>query len=291
MKVAGFSIARNVIKYDYPVKEAILSVLPACDAFYVAVGKSDDDTLNYIRSIDSPKIKVIETVWDDTMREGGLVLSMETNKAFNAIPADYDWAFYIQGDEVLHEKYLPEVKAQMEKWKDDKKVEGLLFDYLHFYGTYDYIADSRKWYRNEIRIIRNDKKVRSYKDAQGFRTLDNEKLRVKKINACIYHYGWVKSPKAQMEKQKTFHKMWHDDAWVEKNVGLADEFDYSKIDSLAKFGETHPQVMQQRIAKQNWQFHFDKSKIKLSVKEKFLKSVEKGTGWRVGEYKNFRIIE
>ena len=48
MKVTGFTFIRNAIRYDYPVKEAILSILPLCDEFVVAVGKSDDDTRSLI---------------------------------------------------------------------------------------------------------------------------------------------------------------------------------------------------------------------------------------------------
>jgi hypothetical protein len=290
MKVAGFSIARNVLKYDYPIREAILSVLPLVDEFFIAVGESEDDTLNYIQNIDQKKIRIIKTVWDDSLREGGKVLADETNKAFDAIPKDFDWAFYIQGDEVVHEKYLEEIKTQMLRWKDDERVRGLLFGYEHFYGSYDFVGDSKRWYRNEIRVIKNDKRIRSYKDAQGFRTTDNEKLAVKKIDAKIFHYGWVKPPKAQQEKQKNFHKMWHDDEWVKKNVGAADEFDYSQIDSLKKFEGTHPSVMLERIKNKNWEFHFDEKMIRLSLKEKIVKGIADTTGWIPGEYKNYRLL-
>ena len=178
----------------------------------------------------------------------------------------------------------------MNKWIDNKNVEGLLFSYKHFYGSYDYVGDSRRWYRNEIRIIRNNKNIRSYKDAQGFRTTDNRKLSVKKINAEIYHYGWVKTPKAQQEKQKHFNKMWHDDEWIVKNVGNDEEFDYSKIDSLQKFQDTHPIYMKERIKNKNWSFNYDKNKINSSIKSRFLKKVEEKTNWRPGEYKNYKLI-
>lgn len=107
MKVAGFTFVRNAIKYEYPILEAIESILPICDLFVVAVGDSEDETLQLIQAIPSDKIKIIETVWDDSLREGGKVLAVETDKAFNLIPDDYDWAFYIQGDEVIHERFLP----------------------------------------------------------------------------------------------------------------------------------------------------------------------------------------
>jgi hypothetical protein len=289
MKVSGFTIAKNAVKFDYPVVEAITSVLPLCDEFIVNVGICDDGTLELIQAINSPKIKIIQSVWDDTLREGGKLLAVETNRAFDAVSADSHWAFYIQADEVLHEKYIDTIRAAMETHKHNLKVEGLLFNYTHFYGSYDYVGNSRRWYKREVRIIRNDKRIRSYRDAQGFRW-DNQKLKVKAIDASIYHYGWVKTPKAQQEKQKSFHKMWHDDAQVEKMTSAADEFDYNTIDSLVLFKGTHPAVMQKRIQQQNWNFTFDTSKIKLSVKDKLLMRVESLSGWRMGEYRNFRVI-
>ena len=171
MFVSGFTFVRNAIKFDYPIVEAIMSILPVCDEVIVAVGNSDDDTLGLIKSIDSPKIKIIETVWDDTLREGGKVLAVETNKALAAVSKDADWCFYIQGDEVVHEQYLPAIHQAMDDNLHDRKVEGFLFKYLHFYGSYQYVADAQRWYRQEIRIIRNQKKITSYRDAQGFRTV------------------------------------------------------------------------------------------------------------------------
>ncbi|MDF2450382.1 MAG: hypothetical protein K0R26_2886 [Bacteroidota bacterium] len=290
MKVTGFTIIRNAIKYDYPVVEAITSILPVCDEFIVAVGNSEDETLQLIKSINSQKIKIIETVWDDSLRQGGQVLAIETNKAFDAISADTDWCFYIQSDECVHEKHLASIKEAMLKYKDDKQVDGLLLNYVHFYGSYHYVGNSRRWYRKEIRIIKNDKSIRSYKDAQGFRKTDNSKLNVKPVNAEIYHYGWVKPPKAQQAKQENFHKMWHDDEWMKKNIAQVAEFDYSQIDSLEEFKGTHPNVFQNRVASADWKFNFDPSQIKLSSKDKFLLFIEKTTGWKVGEYKNYKVI-
>jgi hypothetical protein len=289
MKVTGFTFIRNAIKFDYPIVEAIASILPLCDNFVVAVGKSEDNTRNLIERIDPVKIKIIDTVWNDNLRTGGKVLAEETNKAFDAIEEETDWCFYIQGDEVVHEKYHNVIKDEMKLWMEDKKVEGLLFKYLHFYGSYNYTGDSRRWYRNEVRIIRNDKQIRSYRDAQGFRK-NGKPLKVKPVDAHIYHYGWVKPPSAQQAKQETFNKLWHEDEWLEKNVIDTDEFDYSKIDSLKRFDGTHPAVMEERIKKQDWHFEFDTTSKKLSLKDKILLFIEKGTGWRAGEYRNYRII-
>lgn len=291
MKVTGFTIIRNAIKFDYPVIEAIQSILPICDEFVVSVGNSDDETRALIESIQSPKIKIMESVWDDNKREGGLVLSIETNKVFDSIRKDSDWCFYIQSDECVHENDLNTIQSAMLKYKDDKEVQGLLFGYKHFYGHYDYVGLGRRWYSNEIRIIKNDKNIRSYKDAQGFRTNDGQKLRVVKINAFIYHYGWVKSPKAQQAKQENFHKMWHDDEWMKRNIPKTEEFDYSTIDFLEVYNGTHPAVYKNRIDNMPQRFVYDKSKVKIGFKNQFLYFVEKLTGWRPGENKNYTILK
>jgi len=290
MFVSGFTIAKNAIKYDYPIVEAINSILPICDEFVVAVGKSDDDTLNLIKSINSPKIRIIETIWDDSLRKGGRVLAVETNKAFSAISENSDWGFYIQADEIVHEKYLDSIYNSMKSNLNNKNVDGLLFDYKHFYGSYDYIGESYRWYRKEIRIIRNNKNIYSYLDAQGFRKNDNQKLSVKAANAEIYHYGWVKHPKHQQLKQEEFNKLWHDDEWIKQNIKITDEFDYSEVDSLDVFKETHPSVMIERINKSNWKFEYDISKKNYSTKEKIKRFIEKVSGQRIGEYKNYILI-
>jgi len=288
MKISGFTFIRNAVLYDYPIIESIQSILPLCDEVVVAVGKSDDKTLELIQSIKSDKIKIIETEWDLSLREGGQVLAVETNKAFAAVANDSDWCFYIQGDEVVHEKYHANIKKAMETYKDHKNVDGLLFKYLHFYGSYSFVGDSRKWYRREIRIVRNNKDISSYKDAQGFR-INGNKLNVKEIDAYIYHYGWVKPPEQQSAKIKNFQKHWHDDDHIEKNKPQ-ESFDYSTIDSLKDFEGTHPQVMQERIKRKNWDFNFDPTKKSFGLKNKLLYSLEKITGLRPGEYKNYRKI-
>jgi hypothetical protein len=290
MKVSGFTFIKNAVIYDYPIVEAIRSILPICDEVVVAVGKSDDDTFGLINTIDKAKIKIIETEWDESQRKGGRVLALETDKAFAAISPDTDWAFYIQGDEAVHEKYLDPIYAGMTKFRDDKLVDGLLFNYLHFYGSYDYVGDSTKWYAHEIRVIRNDKSIYSFRDAQGFRKGKEDILRVKPLDAWVYHYGWVKEPAAMQRKQENFNKYWHNDEWMEKNVLKADEFDYSNnLSKLTRFSGSHPMVMEKRIAAKNWKFDYDISFNHATRKEK-LKSILKNYFGIDTSYKNYRVI-
>ncbi len=291
MKVTGFSFIKNAIKYDYPIEEAIRSVLPLCDDFVVAVGKSEDATLDLIRQIDPQKIKIIETEWAEDLREGGQVLALETDKAFAAISKDCDWAFYIQGDEVVHEKYLDAIYQAMQKTKDAKHIDALLFHYLHFYGSYDYVGTSSSWYKREIRVVKNNPSIYSYKDAQGFRKGANEKLNAHPIEAFVHHYGWVKAPEVMQRKQEHFNKYWHDDQWIDQNILKADTFDYEKhIQELRLFTGTHPAVMQKRIAAQNWKFDFDLSLNRKTIKERSKDFLYRYFGLDLG-HQNYRITK
>lgn len=299
MQVSGFTFVRNAVKFGYPVIESITSILPIVDEFVVVVGNSEDETLALIESIGSPKIKIVHSVWDDSLRAGGRVLAVETDKALAAVSKDSTWCFYLQGDEVVHEQYLDEIRKAMAQYKDDLSVEGLLFKYEHFYGSYRFVGDSRRWYSREIRIVRNDPSIRSYKDAQGFRKLDPagelRKLRVKPIEAYIYHYGWVKDPTAHEKKRRYFPSLWRDDQGMEAfNKTLATPAEESllrDIDSLALFRGTHPMVMNDRVAAEDWVFDFDPERKQFkSAKDRFLYWLEKRTGQRMFEYRNYELI-
>lgn len=292
MKVAGFTFIRNALKFDFPVVEAIASVLPLCDLFVVAVGDSEDDTLELIRRIDPQKIRIVETVWNSSLVSGGAVYADETNKAFDAIPEGFDWCFYIQGDEVLHEKYLEPVRQAMQKWADHPEVEGLLFRYRHFFGTFDYTGDSRRWYRREIRVVRNDKKIRSYRDAQGFRR-NGQKLAVVPVDAEIYHYGWVRHPRDMQQKIEEVRRFYHGISETEaRHIAGQREFDYSRsYDALARFTGTHPQVMHNRISRLNWPVEVDLKKVNMNLRYRFLYWFEKLTGIRPFEYRNYRLLK
>jgi glycosyltransferase involved in cell wall biosynthesis len=291
MKICGFTIVRNAVKFAYPVVESITSVLPMVDEFIVSVGNSEDGTLELIRSIPSEKIKIYESVWDDNLKVGGKVLAAETNKALALIPSHYDWAFYIQADEVVHEEDYPIILHAAKKYLPNKKVQGLLFKYVHFFGSYEYIGDSRRWYQYEIRLIRTNQAIYSYRDAQGFRNKKDIKLLVKKTDAKIFHYGWVRHPHKQLEKLNHFHGLWSGRKYVAPEITTNDQFDFiNEADSVERFTGTHPAVMQKRIAEKNWEMNFDTRKKKFSFKDRILYRFEKWTGIRMFNFRNYTKV-
>ncbi len=268
MKISGFTFVRNAVKFDYPVKESIVSILPVVDEYIVNVGDCDDGTRELIESVGSPKIKIIDSVWDDALTKDGKIFAQQTNIALSHCTGD--WAFYLQADEMVHEKDLPALVRFMEEKLAHKNVLGFMFWYLHFFG--DYWSVNPWGYHKEIRIIRNNGSVESGGDATGFYcTSDGLHLKDRRApegrviftGVNMYHYSYVKNPKTLAEKLK---------AQVSKHIGDApkesmrksfriqglteeqhkvffqmSEFPFEKYDIMKNFNGSHPNVMQGRI--------------------------------------------
>jgi len=278
---------RNAVLMGYPVVASIKSILPLVDEFVVGVGQSDDETLNLIRSINDPKIKIFESFWDQTKTKGGLILSEKTNEALSR--CQNDWCFYLQADEVVHEADLPVIRVAVQKHDQDLRVEGLLFQYIHFYGSYGIIATARNWYRNEIRLVRKSSNIQSFNDAQGFR-VDGRKPRVKKSGARVFHYGWVKPPAQMGQKNKLLSRWWHGEK-MEKSF---DSFQYSHFYGLRPFKGSHPELMKKDVTTQTWSFQPRKTWSDWTLKEfNYLASdlFESVFKFRIGEYKNYKLLK
>jgi glycosyltransferase involved in cell wall biosynthesis len=125
----------------------------------IAAGDSTDGTTELLRSIGDPKIRIIETVWDQAQFVRGASNAAQTNIALAACRGD--WALYLQADEVVHEDDLGPLAERLRAYRDDPRVDGLLFEYLHFYADYDHYQTSHSWYRREVRIVRNRRGIRS----------------------------------------------------------------------------------------------------------------------------------
>jgi glycosyltransferase involved in cell wall biosynthesis len=132
MIISAFSMVRNATKLYYPIKASIESILPIVDEFIIALGDCDEDdhTLEEIEKIKSDKIKIIHTKWNIETYTNGAEYAHQTDIAKGYCKGD--WLFYLQSDEVIHEKYLSPIKIRCNELLNNKSVEGLLFDYRHF---------------------------------------------------------------------------------------------------------------------------------------------------------------
>lgn len=247
MLISGFSVIRNARIMGYPVVTAIRSILPIVDEYIVGVGQSEDDTRALVESIDDPKLKIFDSYWDTTRQRGGVILAEKTNEALARCQGD--WCFYLQADEVVHEQDLPKIVRSCTEYRDEPRVEGLLFKYVHFYGSYSVIATARNWYRQEVRIVKRAAGARSIGDAQSFMVGDR-KAWVKWSGGTIYHYGHVKPPQLMGQKHKHMLR-WYVGNRLDHTF---DNFRYRQIYGLRKFNGSHPAVMRDLIAAQHWSF-------------------------------------
>ena len=311
MLLSGFSMVRNATKLYYPVKASIESILPIVDEFVIAIGNGDADdyTLEEIQKIKSDKIKIIPTAWDIEKYPGGSEYAHQTDIAKEHCKGD--WLFYLQSDEVIHEKDLPVIKSRCTELLKNRTVEGLLFNYKHFWGDYSHYVVSHAWYPKEIRIIRNNPEIHSWRDAQSFRRIpgfnginyfqkeNTFKLKVAEVDACVYHYGWVRPPELMQKKRVSFetHKKGDEIA----TVLFKDEpeiFNYGDLSKLNIFKGTHPRVMEDFIKKFNWNHRLyphnklikkhkhDKLKYRMLsfIEERFF------NGHQIAGFKNYELI-
>jgi glycosyltransferase involved in cell wall biosynthesis len=296
MKISGFSFARNADKLGYPIEASIRSILPVCDEFIIAVGNNapNDRTRSIIESINSPKIKIIDTEWTDREKLRGRIYSQQTNRALKECTGD--WCFYIQADEVLHEQYLDTIYNRCTIFRDDPRVEGLLFAYNHFWGDYEHYQKNHKWYPFEIRLIKNNLGIQSIGDAQSFRK-NNEKIHVAQAHATIFHYGYVRNPELMQKRNVEIETTYwgHEKG---KLVAQKQFFDFGSLEKLPVFKDSHPAVLQEHQAAMNWKhllqytgksttnFKHDRLKYRiLTWMEKHLLG-----GRQLGGYKNYILL-
>ena len=291
MRVSGFSFVRNAVDLYYPVVESIRSALPICDEFVVAAGDSSDGTTALLRSIGDPKLRVIETVWDSGQFVRGASNAAQTNIALDACRGD--WALYLQADEVVHEDDLAPLLARLHTYRDDPRVDGLVFEYLHFYADYDHFQTSHNWYRREVRIVRTGRGIRSWKSAQGFRHADGRKLRVVPAGARIFHYGWVRPPRRMTRKTRALAEVHLGTDEARAYVpDIETGYDFGQLRGRRRFTGTHPAVMRQRIAACNWQvLPTDTQRTHDRPGVRMLSWLENRVlGFRIAEHRNYVLL-
>ena len=303
MKISGFTLVRNGVKFDYPFMESIQSLLPLVDELMINVGYGEDETLKKLEAFKAQtpqgeKIQLFESEWplnDPEKKRGGKILSEQTNLALDRCTGD--WCIYLQADEVFHEEDSKTLLDAIRTADQRPEVEGILFDYVHLYGSFDVVQDTRSAYRREVRAIRRNSGARSVGDAQSFRKPDGSKLKVIRPQVRVFHYGWVRTPDAMKEKTFFMDQLYHGQTQKnnqgEHTTATGDNYRYKKFWGLMPFKGTHPQIMRQRIEAKNWNWDLKKSPLEWhleDLKKVILDTFERFTGIRLFEYRSYKLI-
>lgn len=289
--ISGITFIKNGLTLGYPIKESIESIDSICDEIIINVGfnnkelTEDDGTWDYLTShFKGEKYIFLKSYWDPAMTSKGLILSQQTNIALEKASGKY--CQYIQGDECLHEDDLKTIVSEVQKMETDHSYDGLVFNYIHFYGNVNVKKVTKKTYRRELRLIRNNKGIKSWLDAQGFRNSDDSKVICKQIEANIYHYGWARAEQVMAAKTVAFDKLYHGDKKKDES------FNYERVWGLRPFTGTHPKVMKNWIEENKndldilslpYEFKFKDIRLMMSDQFEYL------TGVRLGEFKNFKL--
>jgi hypothetical protein len=290
VRISGFTFIRNGVTLGYPFVPSIRSLLPLCDEVVVNVPHSTDDTLDRVRAIGDPRIRILETEWDEAQRTSGLALSHHTNLALDQCTGD--WRVYLQGDEVLHEDSIPAMRAAMEREFGHPEVQGLLADYTHFYGSFQTEVYSLGWYYREVRVVRRDPEIRSRGDAQGFRTRAGEKLRVRLSGGRYFHYGFALQPDVARRKHTNLAGLYGDEASIRRQAGRPARY-YDDDQKVKPFTGTHPATMREVVAAADWSYHSRNPLIRFR-REYFWEDIalilRRCTGLTLGVHKNYRLL-
>lgn len=291
--ISGFTFVKNGVQFNYPFLESIRSLLPLVDELIVNVGQGEDATLARVQELacQESKIKIIESIWDEQVRAEGRILAQQTDIALRACSGK--WGIYLQADEVLHEADYARLSKAMKQADAAPQIDGLLFDYIHFYGSYSVINRNPSAYRHEVRAIKLGRGIESYRDAQGFRMRSADglkKLNVAESGARIFHYGWVRPQEIMQVKTKAMDRLYHGD----NSPGTGENYRYKRILGLEEFRESHPQVMQEQIVSgKSWEVNLLSAPLVFTfgdIRKFFTYYWEKLTGHLPFEYRNYRRV-
>ncbi|PYP03949.1 MAG: hypothetical protein DMD25_07355 [Gemmatimonadetes bacterium] len=285
--ISGFTIVRNAVTLDYPIVPAIRSILELCDEVVVNVGKSDDGTRDVVAGLSDPRVRIIDSVWD--FSRGSAALAHETNRAMAACRGT--WGVYIQADEVLHETGAATLRERLPECDGDARVEGLLVDYLHFFGDFDTVATDRHWYRREVRAVRLGQDIRSYQDAQGFRVGPAlRRVRARPTGAGMFHYGWARPLQSMRRKLVAGQEVFPEHAdRLAARAAQPDALGWTPL--LRRFTGSHPRAAEEwiaarRAASEGWVM--GPRQLRLSHVRLYVSDwIERLTGARLFEYRNY----
>lgn len=294
--LSGFTYIRNGIQLGYPFLAAINCLASICSEVVVVVGDSTDGTRDAIEKLGHQKLKIIDTVWDMNRRNGGKVFADQCNAGLDEVGGR--WVLHLQADEVLHEDHLSLIGQSVEQYEADELTEAFILPFMHFWGGYQYIRTSRRMHRYEIRLMRRQPGIRSYADSQGFRVYPSDeayeqghkgrKMRVRKLEAPVFHYNHVRPQQVQQQKLHTFDAMHSNDH--QAPASAYDHFDYNRVDRLVPLQGTHPVFMHSFIANTPVTFDYDPSKAHWEKFDRYLQPAEDLLGIRIGEYKNYKLL-
>lgn len=296
--VSGFTYVRNGLTYGYPFLEAIHSALPLCDEFVVAVGDSNDGTREALAALKEPKLRLIDTVWDEERlrQQDGRIFAEQCNTALHACKGT--WLLHLQADEVLHQDDLPALRTALQHAHDDQRIEALLLRFLNFVGGYQWVAQDRRYRNWEVRLLRRQPHLYAYKDSMGFRLHPSaasyqqgqkgRKLRAARTPVRVFHYTLSRPPQAMQDKARYMGQFYHSPQELEAEYAQASYDFHRRVGAVQAYQGSHPAVMQAFMEANTWPDPIDPAQLRFkNLRHALLSRYERLTGHRPWDHRNW----
>lgn len=249
-------VSEPIIK-EFPFKELLLSAIPIADEIVIISGEKGAHTSFGNQGIaqiideianegnDTTKMNLFFNPWEPRMRRNMMVLQ----KSIAISHATCDYVLALDGDEVLHEKDYDKINRAMLLGQD-----AYSFRVKHFYKDYKHIKSVRsddQWYERRPYLFKNGLGIFDgyrYIESEGkcrytsdLTTWDYEPVVAIPTSIEVFHYSFVRSKEAMLDKtnaiEKRHHPNWKDlESW---------SWDMSNTE---EFKGTHPKSMEDRIS-------------------------------------------
>ena len=198
-KLTGIGKIYNGIKYDFPLKECISSVLEGAEEFILVVCKdSEDNTIEFCKDMASkePRLKLIYDVWRETPTENYKNMARLANKAISSVKTD--WFVSVDMDEIMPLNASKNLVLYLNSIPNDIGVVQLRFHHLYFDIKHEILG---KLYPHIHRIARSKMDWQSGSDGCG---LGGGKGKEFITNICTCHYGYLREMQIALEKETRF---------------------------------------------------------------------------------------
>lgn len=184
-------VIKNGVKQGYPFWESLKSCLSFADEIVISEGYSDDGTAEYIRKfIDmysgKVKFRLYNDDWNSFQTPYGEVIAAVSYK--NMRRCEYEWVYYLQADEVLHDDNSAFVRSIAE---GNDGYNAVMFEFYHFINGWEPIPMGGAAYHHAIRMVRNKNDICFMGDAWTFDGGVKPICCHTKVPKPIYHLGWV----------------------------------------------------------------------------------------------------
>ncbi|KKL97874.1 hypothetical protein LCGC14_1830070 [marine sediment metagenome] len=233
-KISGYTIARNVVKYKYPIRECLTTLRPICEDVVLAFDPYTDDGTDEVvkklaRDLD---LTLFETRWNMDNIDKGLELGVQTDIAMEQ--CHNNWRLYLQLDEAFHEDDVEAIK----KLPSKAEVEcafGIDFQRIYFYGNLHTIR--KDWTAIITRLTYKD--THTYAQGDGMSCVPADPRWIKHMGSGLwmYHYSRLGDPELISKRVRNMDTFYHeDDALISESELPAYDFTTREWDNYAKSG-------------------------------------------------------